>query len=267
MHNKNIDIYHGPLSFKDLKETKIHDQNKNEIDLYSDIIHAISLINPRHEHLKCPAVTEWYKNTWIISQPFDMTLRYNSQDHKIESNIGDMLDLRPICKPNDKNLIKETEALNQEDKNNFYPEIQFKSGYIFWTKFPQIWIEMIPHPEAINLGLELTPSTYPISVWTRPTVFAFVMKRKDEIIKVPKKTKLYYIRFISKKHYNIKCNLIKRPISKNILLKTFFDTNIKSLIKKYSWWLIEKRLKNESIKSKCPFSYLFKGNDDDNIII
>lgn len=274
---KNISIYHtdlllksfGSLKYKDIASNKtnhVYDEDGNKMDIFDQITYSKSLIDQRHEHLKCPAVTEWYKNTWIIHQPFDIKLIYHSKEHKIDTNANQLFDLRPVRKSSEHNLI-EDHTIPSEDIN-FFPEAQFHAGYLFWTKANNTWIEMLPHPESIKLGLELTPATYAISSWTRPTTFAFIIKKKDVIIDVPRGTPLYYVRFISKKYYNINVTLEKKQLPMNIFLKSYFDTNLKYLIPWYSWKLMQKRLKNEDKYQKCPFFNLFDKTDkDDKIII
>ena len=216
--------------------------------------------------MKCPAVTEWYKNTWVIHQPFDTRLIYNSKDHTLQTNASQLFDLRPVRKASENKIIEDTSIPHEDER--FFPEAQFHAGYLFWTKEKNIWIEMLPHPESIKLGLELTPATYSISAWTRPTTFAFIIKKKDILIEIPKGTPLYYVRFISRKCNDFDILLENKKLPVNIFLKSFFDTNLKYLIPWYSWKLMKKRLENEEKYLKCPFfNFLDKTHKDDKIVI
>ena len=191
---------------------------------------------------QCPAWKEWGKNTWIVYQPFDIQIKYISEDKRLVANLG------------------------QENSNTYinvppywldgeHPNIQLRNVYLFWTKEKDVWIEQIAHPLMSRYGLEVIPGTFPISVWQRPITFGFNILDYDVNIKIPRGTPLYYIRFYSKRN-DCLFSLNKETPPKKVIQSQKQNTRLKNYAPFASWDLINKRLEKED--SSCPFNFLWK---------
>ena len=195
----------------------------------------------RYDHSKCPAWKEWGKNTWIISQPFDIGIHYNSKDKYLQTNLN-------------QNAFDEYFHLADTWLNGEYPEIQMKYNLSLWTRDKDVWIEQVPHPLLSRHGIDLVPGTFPISVWFRPLVVGVKILDFDQNLWLPKGTPLYYIRFCSRRGDST-FSLEKGDPPKDLIKKHHQHTQLRFFTQFNAWDIIKKRTDEES---KCPFSRLWK---------
>lgn len=212
-------------------------------DFYEKPIKSLSHADRNYAHAKCPAWKEWHKNTWVVTQQFDLGIEYISEEKRLETNLSQA-------------IFDEYFMLAPDWLDGKYPEIQFKYAHTFWTEEKDVWIEQIGHPEAFRLGLDVIPGTFPISVWTRPVGFGFKLMESDKKIWIPKGTPLYYFKLTSKRSDSL-FSIEQKNLPLHIIHKQRQDLDLKEYQKNISWDLIKKRLQKEE-QSKCPFNFLWK---------
>lgn len=195
-------------------------------------------LDSKDQHYRCPAVKHWHNNSWITRMPFDLEFEYNKDKNQIH-----------LLK-NSNGLLKQLFMLN----SMIYPnniEVQLGISYYFWTDIKEdIWLEMEHHPDLVNYNIRLIPGMFPISVWNRPTNFAFKIIDPDKKVSIPKGTPLYYLKFYSK-GFNTKFKLIKKHMTREFEDKNKKDGLLKFFAPFKSWDIIKKRLEKNN---KCPLN-------------
>tara|TARA_B100000003_G_scaffold193313_1_gene193639 strand:- start:1196 stop:1903 length:708 start_codon:yes stop_codon:yes gene_type:complete len=194
-----------------------------------------------YSHAKCPAWKEYFKNTWVFYQPFDLGMYYNSNDKYLQTNLA-------------QEIFDEYFLLASNWLDGELPEIQFKLGTALWTRDNDVWVEQVPHPLLARYGLECVPGTYPLSVWQRPIGFGFKLLDLDTNLFLPRGTPLFMLRLYSMKgdsSYSLK----KEKPPEDILEQYQQNSRLKEFDKHASWDLIQDRLKKEKT---CPFDFLWK---------
>ena len=142
--------------------------------------------NTEYDHAKCPAWKKWTNNCWVVKQPFDIGLKCDTKEERINTDLDQ--------KSYDQYFHVGPRWLEGE-----YPEIQLKLNYMFWTKDRDVWIEQIPHPLLSRYGFELIPGTFPISDWHRPLVVGLKIIDTDVNLQLKRGTPLYYFKLYSMK--------------------------------------------------------------------
>ena len=92
-----------------------------------------------YSHAKCPAWKEYFKNTWVFYQPFDLGMYYNSNDKYLQTNLA-------------QEIFDEYFLLASNWLDGELPEIQFKLGTALWTRDNDVWVEQVPHPLLARYG-------------------------------------------------------------------------------------------------------------------
>ena len=184
-----------------------------------------------YDHAKCPAWKQYYSNTWVIAQPFDLGIKF--KDDRLETNIPQ--------KAYDQYFHVADTWLNGE-----YPEIQLKYNWFFWTKEKNVWVEQLSPPLLSRQGVELIQGTFPISVWFRPIVIG--MKLIDNDIFLPRGTPLSHIRFPCKDVVRLEQRDPPEDLKKQLK-----EHNTLRLFAKFkSWDIIQQRL---STQVSCPLKW------------
>tara|TARA_B000000609_G_C24100144_1_gene307939 strand:- start:104 stop:763 length:660 start_codon:yes stop_codon:yes gene_type:complete len=184
-----------------------------------------------YDHAKCPAWKNYYNNTWVIEQPFDLGIKL--KDNRIETNLSQ--------KAYDRYFHVVDTWLNGE-----YPEIQMMYHWFFWTKHKDVWIEQLAPPQLSRKGIEVVQGTFPISSWFRPITIG--IKLLDNDIYLPKGTPISLIRFPCKTSVQLEQ---KDPPEK--LMSQLADQNSLRMFTQFKTWdIIMKRNKKER---RCPFRW------------
>jgi hypothetical protein len=199
---------------------------------------SFSELDSKDEHYKCPSVKHWHNNSWIIEMPFDLEFQYNKDKNEVF-------------------LLKNSNGFMKKlfmKHSMIYPkniELQLGISHYFWTDLKEdIWLEMEHHPDLVNYNIRLVPGIFPISVWNRPTNFAFKIIDPDKKVFIPKGTPLYYLKFYSK-NFDKKFKLVKKDMDEELEKKYKKDGFLKYFAPFKSWDIIKKRLEK---KNKCPFN-------------
>lgn len=146
-------------------------------------------------YLKCPAHTDFLKNTWIFCAPFDLT---------IEIKIDTIANLTKIyCENISQEVftqIIDTRFLlpNQQEKNP-YPLLGIDWLTVFTCKEP-LMLQVFPafmHRNDFTDKTTIIPGEYDIGQWTRPIESVFEIRSNQERIVIKKGDAISYMKFSS----------------------------------------------------------------------
>lgn len=204
------------------------------------IIDYLSTNRKGTEILKCPAFLDYYKNTYLIKAPIDLTFTVS----------GSHIDCQNLY-PQD---YLEKIFLNRHQPENLYSTVSLAWYYMFYSN-ESVMIEVIPptwHKNSFQNNINVIGATFDISKWYRPLEFAFEIIDDTQPIVIKRGDPLYYVRFNTLE----KVKLVKQETSEKIEelsvmctgLKTFIPNN--SMRKNYS---LMHKLINKFKSKKCPF--------------
>jgi hypothetical protein len=210
-------------------------------NLSSDIVSSRKGI----AYLKCPAHTDFLKNTFILCAPFDLTI-----DLFIEPDTDT---IRIFCENISQevfNTLIDTRFLFKTEQGIApYPLLGVDWLPIF-TSTDSILVQILPAFMHHNDFIEKTtiiPGEYDISKWTRPIETAFEVRSNVEKIVIKKGDALSYIKF----HCDDTVKLIntKTPHDEMKLCNDIRAENtFRPLKERY-------RSLEEAREGKCPFSH------------
>lgn len=159
------------------------------------------------KYIKCPAFLEYYKNTYLIRSPIDITITYNKGQLSIYPQAQKFYDAYV------------THRGHQIEENDpFLMSLIFQ--YLFIAD-KDCLIETIPAIfHDISTKIRLIPGTFNINKWFRPIEFGFEFINENEPIVIKRGDPLFYVKF-------------KTPKDEKILLKQKdFDKSILNAVKK-----------------------------------
>lgn len=154
-------------------------------------------------YLKCPAHTDFIKNTFIFHAPFDLNLQIeisNGRQEIIVDNINQYIF----------DKIIDLRFLND---NPSYPLLGIDWLSVF-TCDQSINVQVMPaflHDNDFTKKTNLIPGEFNIGKWTRPIEMVFEIKYLKEKIKIQKGDAIAYFKFNDSDH--IKLNKTQTPWS------------------------------------------------------
>jgi hypothetical protein len=213
------------------------------------------LVKSRNKDVKyfqCPAFLDYFKNTFVIRAPVDITINV------VIDNEG---------KPSLRTFEYDQEFFNDMlfarfHQNEKFPMLSFNMIYLFFSKETQI-LESLPaflHNTELIKNSNLIPGTFDISKWIRPIDFTIEVLDETKPIKIKRGDPLLYIRFVSDEKINLvrtectddlraimdSCTTLKKYVYNSTLLQNY------EAGKSYVNYFKEKFF---SKKSKCPFHF------------
>jgi hypothetical protein len=141
---------------------------------------------PQH-FTRCPAFTAYYKNTYVIKSPIDITITYRKE-----------IDTLAI-EPQDQNFYDSliTHRGNQIGADDpFLMSIALE--YLFIAD-KDCLIELLPaylHTSPTLKSVRVICGSFNIAKWFRPIEFAFEMLTPDAPLKIKREEPLFYVRFV-----------------------------------------------------------------------
>ncbi len=133
--------------------------------------------------LKCPAFLDYYKNTYLIKAPIDLTF-------KISGSHIDCQNLYP------QDYLKKIFS-NRHQPENLYSTVSLAWYYMFYSN-KSVMIEVIPpvwHKNKLQNNINIIGATFDISKWYRPLEFAFEIIDDTQLIVIKRGDPLYYVKF------------------------------------------------------------------------
>jgi hypothetical protein len=149
--------------------------------------------------LKCPAHTDFMKNTFVFCAPFDITIDINIDKENKKFNI--------FCSNISQEIfdqIIDTRFLHDRGTNP-YPVIGIDWLTVF-TAEDSIQMQVTPafmHYNDFTDKTTVIPGEFDISKWTRPVELVFEIKKSQETISIKKGDAISYIKFLSNDHVKL----------------------------------------------------------------
>jgi len=250
MFNKPVDIYWTPVMNKDGNDPTWENLAWFEPEP------AFKRIASQRDStfLKCPVVQDYYKNTFVIKSPVDVTITTGVDVHGkkfIQTN-------RMGQKFYD-NFVH----FKEEDNKTFY---MFTLGYnyLFVTKESCLMEMLVPNMEVgteDNIdNMRILTGQFDISKWIRPVHFGGEIKDPSKPIVFKRGDPLMYLRFTP--HNNKKVNMIRteftddmrKTVESCVALKHFVSNN--NMEQNYTMaQATVKFFKDKFFPKKCPFGF------------
>lgn len=143
--------------------------------------------------LKCPAYTDFLKNTFIFRAPFDLTIDLEVDDRSESCKI--------FCKELSQeqfDAIIDTRFLSKKNVHTLHYPIIGIDWLMLFVAEKSTQIQVLPafmHYNDFTSKTCVIPGEYDISKWTRPVELVFEVRNKKEIIKIKKGDAISYIKF------------------------------------------------------------------------
>jgi hypothetical protein len=146
-------------------------------------------------YLKCPAHTDFLRNTWVFCAPFDLTLEI-----EVDSD-SDMVKVHceNISQEIFESIIDTRFLYKTEQAKNPYPLVGIDWLYVFACEEP-LMIQVLPafmHNNEFTDKTTVIPGEYDIGRWTRPVETVFEIKSNRERIVITKGDAISYVKFSS----------------------------------------------------------------------
>ena len=212
--------------------------------------HIISVRDTDVEYLKCPSVQDYYRNSFLMKSPVDLTLEIDYENnYKILKTLNF-----------DQNFYN-NHIFPRMAQNNKHAMFSLEFNYIFYSE-ESLVLEMIPASMEKNnfvTNTNLISGEYDISKWIRPIAPAFEVIDESKQLTLHRGDPLYYIRFRSQEKINLirvmqdetiekiekSCARLKFFVPKNSLEENYKAAE--PMIKLYKDKLFK--------KTKCPFKF------------
>lgn len=209
------------------------------------------------EYLHCPAVQKYYRNTFTLRCPVDLTLQ-------VVTMPDGQKDLRTLEFDQDFYDLHITNRLHQ---NKFYSMASLEFGYVFMSETPLI-MEMVPAmlgTANVTENIRIIPAAFDVSKWYRPVCPAFEIIDDRIPLRFKRGDIICNIRFNTE--HNVVLNRVaiddalKNSLTAFAKIKHYVPGN--TLEKNYEMassfiGLIKQRLFKP--KKQCPFKFLFDKN-------
>jgi hypothetical protein len=190
--------------------------------------------------LKCPAHTDFMKNTFVFKSPIDINLDMEVTD-QIAKVWCDNLDQSIVNKIIDMRFLSLTESGSSP-----YPILGIDFLNVFTCDQPMM-ITVTPahlHFNDFTEKASVIPGTYDISKWTRPVECAFEVKSNKVKIAIKKGDALFYIKFNS--DTSVKLNRVSMPWDEiDVCAKLRAKEPFKPLKHRYASLSTYKQINNE----------------------
>lgn len=153
--------------------------------------------------VKCPAVTDFMKSTYVFKSPFDLDLNIEVTTEFSKVYIDN------ISQEIFNSIVDMRFLENEERGQSPHPLI----GIDFLSTFTcdsSVMLQVFPafmHYNDFTSKTCVIPGEYDISKWTRPVELVFEVKDKKEHIKIKKEDALCYFKFTSSDTIKLEKNL------------------------------------------------------------
>lgn len=157
-------------------------------------------------YLKCPAHTDFLRNTWVFCAPFNLTLEIEVDPD------SDMVRVHceNISQEIFESIIDTRFLYKTEQAKNPYPLVGIDWLYVFACEEP-LMMQVFPafmHKNEFTDKTTVIPGEYDVGRWTRPVETVFEIRSNRERIVIKKGDAISYIKFSNDEPVK----LIKSPI-------------------------------------------------------
>jgi len=209
------------------------------------------------EFTTCPAFLDYFKNTYVITAPFDFTIDYTKGKLVFTD-----------CTPEQQLYLKSC-SLDRTQKNikNYLPVISCAPSYIVYSDSSVMMEVSQLHFTDSDCNFHYVPGMYDISKWIRPIDLTFEIKDPLKPLVFKRGDPLFLIRFIPQDRTKVEMirveedkeleNLVKGAVRVKAILPKLSLNKLYSLASPIMSLFLKK---NKAIKqeSKCPFNKMFR---------
>jgi hypothetical protein len=201
--------------------------------------------------LRCPAFIDYYKNTFLMRAPVDLTITLGEDGHlQTQQYDQDFYNFHVTerFEPGDKHITISVEFMN----------IFLSEESVLMQQLPAV----LEHNESLK-NIHLIGGQFDISKWVRPLTFAFEIHDITKGVHIKRGDPLYYIKFVTDE----KVELVRQELTPELVKVYSGCTRLKEFIPnntmEQNYGLLAPYLKVVKDKlfpkrSKCPFSKFFK---------
>lgn len=155
--------------------------------------------NKNTAHLKCPAFTGFYKNTFLVRSPINLDIRVNDLGY-IESE-----NTYPY-------VIDALITLSGSKETDVYPALQIKSAsMVFFSKEPvEIQqLHAVMEPAEYLTNIRTISGSFDISKWVRPLSFGFEVIDRTKPINIKRGDPMFYVKFVTEDGRNVRLKRVE----------------------------------------------------------
>jgi len=209
----------------------------------------LPLLDKELSYLNCPAFIDYYKNTFLIRCPFDITIETRRRpDNKIEVRYTGKFDEEFYS---DNILVREDGS------------ITVNVGYYFMTDENSLLIEQLQPIILENQfynDKRMIQGTFDIGKWVRPLDWAFHPNKGVTKIELKRGDPLYCVRFMSTNKVNLERVDFNKDISNvgkatTLVKHTLGRFTLKENYEMAKYYVSSFKKKLFKSKLKCPFKH------------
>lgn len=157
----------------------LHDSMEIFFQPPDPLFKAVVAEYPTSEMLRCPAVQDFCRDTYVVRAPFDITYTYDATTNTLNTdNLGQQF-FDSFCMKRDDNSIETAPS------------------YLFYAK-ESVKVEALPVfllRSGVADATHFVPGQFDIGKWIRPLVWNFFMKDPSKPLVVNKGEPLFLVRF------------------------------------------------------------------------
>jgi hypothetical protein len=205
-------------------------------------------------YLRCPALKDYYANTFAIRCPVDITLSVET----------DGMGGKYLRSHEFDQVFYDTHVYDRPNENSFFHMASLQFSYLFVSESP-IMMEMLPPTFSVSSAVantRMVPGTFDISKWYRPISFSFEIIDDTKPLAFKRGDVLFYVRFITDKKVNLTRKIVGSEsleiVSAFEAIKFYFPK--KSMAQNYDMaksYVDAVKHKFFGHKKSCPFKNLF----------
>lgn len=214
---------------------------------------SIAADRPGSDILPCPGITGYFKNTFLVRSPIDLTITVKPEVKTVSIEGFDQKFYNEwvIRRPND--FI-----------NPARPIVTLGPKLVFVAD-EDMMLEALPammHDSPALRKIRVIPGTYNIHRWVRPVDFTFEVLDTSEPIVFKRGDPLFYLRFIDPLDRKVE---LERIPQNDELLKTMYgmvvlknyvkNVKLNKLYEMAHDWIKDKKWLPGSKKKRCPFHW------------
>lgn len=162
---------------------------------FKSLSKEISVTRKGTTYLKCPAHTDFLKNTWVFCAPFDLSLEIEIDPHT------DLVKIycENISQEVFSQIVDTRFVLTHQQGKNPYPLLGIDWLNIL-TCEESLMVQVFPafmHRNEFTEKTTVIPGEYDIGKWTRPVEVVFEIRSNREKIQIKKGDAISYVKFLS----------------------------------------------------------------------
>ena len=162
--------------------------------VYYSLVHER---NKETDFLQCPAVINFFKDTYIVRSPADITFKVNSNT--------------VVVSKSQKGVIESILETSNTANSDVYASFQLTLPILFFSK-ESVEIQQLPafmHTNRFTSNTKIIPGKFDISKWVRPIVVGFEVVDIEKDVVIKRGDPIYYVKLTSQNNKRIKLEQVE----------------------------------------------------------